>query len=54
MAGVASFGNAHDRKKSFKINEMPFMAQIVKRKWRDVDSSKQEKKKRVKKNVTEM
>ena len=45
MALMASFGNAHDRKKSFKINEMPFMAQIVKRKWRGADWGKQEKKK---------
>ena len=45
MAGVASFGKRLDKKKPFKINEMPFMAQIVKRKWRGGDYDKQEKKK---------
>ena len=42
---MASFGKRFGKKKSFKINEMPFMAQIVKRKWRGVDCGKQEKKK---------
>ena len=45
MALMASFGNAHDRKKSFKINEMPRMARMAGQKWRGGDYDKQEKKK---------
>ena len=45
MASVASFGKRFGKKKPFKINEMPRMAQIVGLKCHGVDSSKQEKKK---------
>ena len=42
---MASFGNAHDRKKPFKINEMPRMARMAGQKWHGGDCGKQEKKK---------
>ena len=45
---MASFGKRFGKKKLFKINEMPQMAQIVGLKWRGVGLSKQKKKKRVK------
>ena len=51
MAWLASFGKCFGKKKLFKINEMPFMTQIVKQKWHGRDFSKQEKKKE---SVTEM
>ena len=50
----ASFGKRFGKKKLFKINDLPFMTQIANQKWHDVDSGRQEKKKRVKENVTEM
>ena len=50
----ASFGKRFDKKKLFKINDLPFMTQIVGLKWHGVDSSKQARKERVKENVTEM
>ena len=54
VVGVAGFGNAHDRKKSFKINEMPQMARMAHQKWHGGDFDKQKKKKQVKRNVNEM
>ena len=45
VASEASFGKRFGKKKLFKINEMPRMAQIVRLKWQGVDLSRQEKKK---------
>ena len=45
VALMASFGKRFGKKKLFKINDLPFMTQIVGLKWHGVDSSKQEKKK---------
>ena len=45
VASGASFGKRFGKKKLFKINEMPRMAQIVGLKWRGVDLSQQEEKK---------
>ena len=45
VALMASFGKRFGKKKLFKINEMPRMAQIVGLKWRGVDLSQQEEKK---------
>ena len=45
VAGVASFGKRFGKKKSFKINEMPQMAQMAGHKWRGGGFGKQEKKK---------
>ena len=50
-ASVASFGSAHGRKKSFKINKMPQMARMTHQKWHGGGLSKQEKEKA---GVTEM
>ena len=41
VALMASFGKRFGKKKLFKINDLPQMAQIVRLKWRGVDSSKQ-------------
>ena len=54
MAGVASFGKRFGKKKLFKINEMPRMAQIVRLKWRGGEKACKKRKKRVKGNVNEM
>ena len=51
---TASFGKRFGKKKPFKINDLPQMAQIVRLKGRGGEFGKQEKKKRVKENVTEM
>ena len=48
---MASFGSAHGRKKSFKINKVPQMARMTHQKWHGGGLSKQEKKKA---GVTEM
>ena len=48
VALMASFGERFGKKKPFKINEMPFMTQIVGQKWRGGGFGKQKKKKRVK------
>ena len=53
-AWTASFGKRFAKKKLFKINDLPFMTQIVRLKWHGVDSSKQARKERVKRDVTEM
>ena len=45
VAGVASFGKRFGKKKLFKINEMPQMAQIVGVKMAGRGKSMQEKKK---------
>ena len=47
VALMASFGKRFDKKKLFKINEMPRMAQIVRLKWHSVNLGRQEKKKQV-------
>ena len=62
MARVASFGNAHGRKKSFKINKMPRMARMAGQKWQGRGlagawigrEGEGEGKKQVKRCVTEM
>ena len=48
VASVASFGKRFGKKKSFKTNEMPQMAQIVGQNGKAVDFGKQKKKKQVK------
>ena len=45
VEGVASFGKRFGKKKLFKINKMPRMAQIVRLNGMGVNLSKQEKKK---------
>ena len=47
VALMASFGKRFGKKKLFKINEMPRMAQIVRLKWRGGKLSTQERKKQV-------
>ena len=45
---MASFGKRFGKKKLFKINEMPFMTQIVGLKWRGGGLASKKRKKRVK------
>ena len=47
MALMASFGKRFGKKKLFKTNKMPRMAQIVGQKWHGGGLSKQARKKRV-------
>ena len=54
VASRASFGKRFGKKKLFKINEMPRMAQIVRLKWRGGEKACKKRKKRVKGNVNEM
>ena len=48
VALMASFGERFGKKKLFKINDLPQMAQIVRLKWRGRGFGKQKKKKQVK------
>ena len=45
MAWLAGFGNAHDKKNLFKINDLPLMTQMAWQKWQGVDFGRQERKK---------
>ena len=47
VALMASFGKRFDKKKLFKINEMPRMARMAHQKWHSVNLGRQEKKKQV-------
>ena len=50
MARGAGFGNAHDQKNLFKINDLPQMAQMAGQKWQE---KKKESEKECNWNVNE-